>query len=156
MITFKQYTLLNESIFTGVRVAVIGLTRFNPENPTEGLPPSPPYGFWADKSGNYIVVAGFASGGHLQAAKEMILAAYDAKEDAGELTDKEREELDNSLKRGYGALYDVLINAGFMHVVLNGPTYYYVTTNVSVSQLKFIKALEQEYGMQSQRAFEIF
>ena len=156
MITFKQYTLLNESIFTGVRVAVIGLTRFNPENPTEGLPPSPPYGFWADKSGNYIVVAGFASGGHLQAAKEMILAAYDAKEDAGELTDKEREELDNSLKRGYGALYDVLINAGFMHVVLNGPTYYYVATNVSVSQLKFIKALEQEYGMQSQRAFEIF
>ena len=156
MITFKQYTLLNESIFTGVRVAVIGLTRFNPENPTEGLPPSPPYGFWADKSGNYIVVAGFASGGHLQAAKEMILAAYDAKEDAGELTDKEREELDNSLKRGYGALYDVLINAGFMHVVLNGSTYYYVSTNVSVSQLKFIKALEQEYGMQSQRAFEIF
>lgn len=155
MITFKQYTLLNESIFTGVRVAVLGLTRFNPDNPTEGLPPSPPYGFWVDKSGNYIVVAGFASGGHLQAAKEMILAAYDAKEEAGELTDSEKKDLDNTLKRGYGALYDVLTNAGFMHVVLGGPTYYYVTTNVTASQLKFIKALEQEYRMQSQRSFEI-
>jgi hypothetical protein len=156
MITFKQYTLLSESIFTGVRVAVIGLTRFNPEEPTEGLPSTPPYGFWADRSGNYIVVAGFSSGGHLKAAKEMILAAYDAKEEAGELTDNEKTELDNALKRGYGALYDVLTNAGFMHVVLGGPTYYYVTINLTTSQLKFIKALEQEYGMQSQRSFEIF
>lgn len=155
MITFKQYILLNESIFTGVRVADIGLTRFDSENPTEGLPASPPYGFWTDKSGNYIVVPGFSSGGHLKAAKEMILAAYDAKEEAGELTDNERKDLDNALKRGYGALYDVLTNAGFMHVVLGGPTYYYVTINLTASQLKFIKALEQEYGMQSQRSFEI-
>jgi len=155
VITFKQYTLLNESIFTGVRVADIGLTRFDSENPTEGLPSSPPYGFWTDKSGNYIVVPGFSSGGHLKAAKEMILAAYDAREEAGELTDNERKDLDNALKRGYGALYDVLTNAGFMHVVLGGPTYYYVTINLTASQLKFIKALEQEYGMQSQRSFEI-
>jgi len=155
VITFKQYTLLNESIFTGVRVADIGLTRFDSENPTEGLPSSPPYGFWTDKSGNYIVVPGFSSGGHLKAAKEMILPAYDAREEAGELTDNERKDLDNALKRGYGALYDVLTNAGFMHVVLGGPTYYYVTINLTASQLKFIKALEQEYGMQSQRSFEI-
>ena len=156
MISFKQYTLLNESIFTGVRVATIGLTRFNPDSPTEGLPPSPPYGFWTDKSGNYIVVAGFASGGHLQAAKEMILAAYDAKEDAGELTDSEKTELDNTLKRGYGALYDVLTNAGFMHVVLNGPTYYYVTNSNTPSQQKFMAALTQKYRLQTERAFEIF
>jgi len=156
MITFKQYTLLNESIFTGVRIAVVGLTRFNPEEPTEGLPSSPPYGFWTDKSGNYKVVAGFSSGGHLQAAKEMILAAYDVKEEAGELSDNEKTELDNALKRGYGALYDVLINAGFMHVVLNGPTYWYVTNYDTPYQQKFMKALAQKYRVQTQRSFEIF
>ena len=156
MILFKQYTLLQESIFTGVRVAIIGLTRFNSDNPTEGLPSSPPYGFWTDKSGNYKVVAGFASGGHLQAAKEMILAAYDVKEELGELTDSEKTDLDNTLKRGYGALYDVLKNAGFMHVVLNGPTYYYVTDSNSPSQQKFMSALSQKYKVQTERAYEIF
>lgn len=150
MVSFSQYLLLNENILGGVRASVLGLTV------SQDLPTSPPYGFWTDRSGNYKVVAGFSSGGHLQAAKEMILAAYDYKEETGQLTPEDERELNDTLKKGFGALYEVLADMNFMHIVKAADTYFYKVNNVTTSQQKFLNNLAQTYRMRTERSYEIF
>lgn len=150
MLSFSQYLLLSENILGGVRAAVLGLTV------SQDLPPNPPYGFWTDRSGNYKVVAGFSSGGHSQAAKDMILAAYDYKEETDQLTPNEERELNVTLKKGHGALYNVLTEMNFMHIVKAADTYFYYVNNVTTSQQKFLNNLTQTYRMKIERSYDIF
>jgi len=150
MITFKQY-LLNENILSGVRPSILGLTV------SQELPQRPPYGFWVDRSGNYKSTAGFSSGGHAQAAKEIIMAAYDYKDETGQLTRDDERALNVSLKKGFSALYVVLEEMNFMHVVKSGSgeAYFYKVDSVTPSQQKFLNNLTQTYGVRVERAYDI-
>lgn len=148
MVTFKQY-LLNENILSGVRASILGLTV------SQELPPSPPYGFWVDRSGNYITVTGFSTGGHAGAAKQMILAAYDYKDETNQLISAEESALNTTLKKGFGALYDVLFEMNFMHIVKGGNKYFYKVNSLTSSQQKFLKILTETYKTESERVYDI-
>lgn len=146
MITFKEY-LLNENILSGVRASILGLTT------SQELPSRPPYGFWVDRSGNYMVTEGFSSGGHAQAAKEIIMLAYDYKDETGQLTRADERALNVALKKGFTSLYEILEEVNFMHVVKSGSggTYFYRVHNVTPSQQKFLNNLTQTYGVTVER-----
>jgi hypothetical protein len=66
------------------------------------LPDSPPYGFWMDKHGNYIVVLGRI--GHEMVAKEILIRAND------QLSKREQLPLVD--------LYDTLLRAGWARIVI--------------------------------------
>lgn len=152
MITFKQY-FLTENILSNVRASVIGLTT------TSELPPRPPYGFWVDRSGNYKAINDFASGGHAQAAKEIIMAAFDYKDETGQLTRQEEKDFTKAISAGFNSLYRILFELNFMHVVKGGNTYYYYNEgagNPTPSQQKFLNNLKQTYNTDIERSREIY
>jgi hypothetical protein len=153
MITFKQY-LLTENIVYGVRINILGLS------PSEELlPSSAPYGFWVDRSGNYKSIPSFSSGGHAQAAKEIIMNAYDYKDETNTLTRDEEREFSKAVGAGFNSLYKILFELNYMHVVKGGNTYYHYNTEGSVittSQLRFLNNLKQTYRTDIERSKEIY
>ena len=85
------------------------------------------------------------------------MAAYDYKDEAGQLTRDEERALNATLKKSYSALYDVLEEMNFMHVVKSGSggTYFYKVDSVTSSQQKFLNNLTQTYGVKVERAYDI-
>lgn len=152
MITFKVYMLIKESI-SQIPVRELGLT-------SGDVPNAKPYGFWVDKSGNYrdVYTSGSKNnGGHVGVARSIITALMDYKMRNGELTDEEEKRFKEILPT-YSGVYNVLLKAGFMHVVLAGNTYYYKTNSgmVSPSQKKFLTNLTDTYNTPTEYTSEIF
>lgn len=153
MITFKEY-LLTENIVYGVRIKVLGLSPSE-----EPLPSSPPYGFWVDRSGNYKSIPSFSSGGHAQTAKEIIMNAFEYKDEVGELTSDDEREFSKAVGAGFNSLYRILFELNYMHVVKGGNTYYHYNTEGSVittSQLRFLNNLKETYRTDTERSKEIY
>lgn len=153
MIPFKQYILLTENILTNVRASILGL------NTSSELPPRPPYGFWTDRSGNYKSIPTIASGGHAQAAREIIMAAYDYKDETGQLTPQEERNFTKAISTGTYALYRILFELNFMHVVIKDNTYFYYIDgggSPTPSQQKFLTNLKQTYNSVIERSKEVY
>ena len=162
MISFKQYFFIQENISTYINKE--GKTEFIRSsdlllNNTGKLPDLKPYGFWTDRSGNYISVD---AQGHARAAGDIISASIAFKDANGGLTGEEEAMLYKSLtsKDEDTGVYRVLFDAGFMHVVLNGSktVYYYKTATgtPTLGQKKFLNNLTDTYGTSTEYASEIF
>jgi len=148
MISFKEYFLRESiasnidtsqesghSIISGVPISILGLTS------RSKLPDRPPYGLWVDKSGNYI-----ATSQHSEAAKNMLIAAYDYRDQNDTLTDKVEQEFGNMIAAGSDALYKILYLAGYMHVVKAGNTYHFKACSLSTTQERFMTDLMKKYN----------
>jgi 20S proteasome alpha/beta subunit len=149
MIPFKDYILLNENILTGVRPSILGLTT------TATLPATPPYGFWVDRSGNYKDITSFASGGHAQAAKEILMNAFNYRDETGQLDAAAEREFERTIATGFNSLYRILHEVNYMHVRKGGDAYFFYGDNITVSQQRFIKNLKETYNMSAERVYEI-
>ncbi len=149
MIPFKDYILLNENILTGVKASILGL------NTTSILPPRPPYGFWVDRSGNYKSVEGFSSGGHAQAAKEILMNAFNYRDETGQLDAATEREFTKAVAAGYGSLYRILGELNYMHVVKGGNRYFFHGDTITLSQQRFIRNLKETYNMEAERSYDI-
>ena len=162
MITFKQYTLLKESLITMAQGKFIPAKDLLLNNNLNELPETKPYGFWTDRSGNFkdVYMTGPKNnGGHAGVAREIIEAAINYKDDHGGMTPEEEDKLVSALAPGkFGGVYNVLLSSGFMHVVLAGNTYYYKTNSGAPTpgQKKFLNTLTEQYTTPIEYASEIF
>lgn len=162
MITFKQYIILNENLITWSGDQPIPVSELLLNNNLNELPDEKPYGFWADKSGNFKdvnMVGSKNNGGHAGVARKIIEAALDYKIKNNTLTPEEEDRIIEALKPGkFGGVYNVLLSSGFMHVVLAGNTFYYKTNSgvPSPGQKKLLNALTEKYGTLTEYASEIF
>jgi hypothetical protein len=136
---FKYY-FFREGIVTGLAGSQLGLN-----NTLTGFPESPPYGFWVDKSGNWITV----EAAHVVNARNIIIKAYKYKK----ANNIEISQADNDLFMdkidGFGYPYRELANHGFMHLVKAGSTYYYKAGSAGVTngQRKFLSHIQDIYRM---------
>jgi len=137
MITFKQYTLC-EGIITGLAGSQLGMN-----NTLNNFPQSPPYGFWVDKSGNWLAVGK----AHVVDARNIIIRAHKYKKEQGIDISEADEALYRDKITGFGYPYRELQNHGFMHLVKAGETYFYKAgaAGVTPSQRKFLSFLEDTY-----------
>lgn len=162
MITFKQYYIINEALITRSGDENIPVKELLLSNNLSELPNVKPYGFWVDRSGNFIDVYMSGSknnGGHAGVAKAIIQKALSYKIAKDTLTTEEEDELIEALKPGkFGGVYNILLTSGFMHVVLAGNVYYYKTSTgiPTSSQSKFLRALYEKYETKAEYASEIF
>lgn len=147
MITFKQYTL-REGIITGLAGSQLGMN-----NTLNNFPQSPPYGFWVDKSGNWVEVKTT----HVVDARKIIITGHKYKK-ANNITIPEADEaLYRDKITGFGYPYRELSNHGFMHMVKAGNTYYYKpgSAGVTPAQKKFLSFINDEYKMPTEIDNEI-
>lgn len=152
MVTFKQY-FLTENILSNVRASILGL------QVTSELPPRSPYGFWVDRSGNYKAIDTFASGGHAQAAKEILMNAFNYKDETNQLDRHEEKEFTTAISKGFNSLYRILFELNYMHLVKGGNTYFYYIEGgglPTTSQQKFLNNLRQTYNTGIERSREIY
>lgn len=99
MISFEKfYEGFN---FTMAPTKVLGL-----HNSLKDLPKEPPYGFWVNKHGNFVVVDHM--GGHNRIAKQ-IIQAYN-----------QHEINQNEHLKDTGVLYHVMYEHGFIRVITIG------------------------------------
>lgn len=139
MIPFKQY-IFREGIITGLAGSQLGMN-----NTLSNFPHSPPYGFWIDKSGNWLAV----DKAHVVDARNIIIRAHKYKKEKGIDISEADEALYRDKITGFGYPYRELQNHGFMHLVKAGNTYYYKagSAGVTPSQRKFLSFLEDTYRM---------
>lgn len=143
MISFKQY-ILREGIITGLAGSQLGMN-----NTLNNFPATPPYGFWVDKSGNWLTVVD----SHAVDARKIIKAAFKYKEDNNIAISDADLALFKEKLPGFGYPYRELYNHGFMHLVKAGNTYYYTPGTsgaISPSQRKFLSYIQDEYGMSAE------
>jgi hypothetical protein len=138
MISFKKY-FLKEGIVTGLAGSQLGM------NNTSDIPRTAPYGFWVDKSGNWVDVPRL---GHLGAAQNIIKTAYKYKEDKNiEISSTDSSLYWNGINK-YGWPYRELENHGFMHVVITNALIFYKpgSAGITPSQRKFLSHISDTYG----------
>lgn len=140
MISFKQY-LLREGIITGLAGSQLGM-----HNTLNDLPSEMPYGFWVDKSGNWLSAEYL---NHVGIAQKIVKAGYAYKKDNNiDISDADRALYWDKIG-GYGWPYRELENHGFMRIVKGGNTIYYQpgSAGVTQSQQKFLNHISQMYRM---------
>lgn len=139
MIRFKEY-ILREGIITGLAGSQLGMN-----NTLNNFPRVPPYGFWVDKSGNWVTV----DKAHVVDARNIIIRAHKYKKEKGIDISEADEALYRDKIAGFGYPYRELSNHGFMRLVKAGNTYYYISGSAGVtpSQRKFLSFLEDTYNI---------
>jgi hypothetical protein len=142
MILFKDY-ILREGIITGLAGSQLGLN-----NTLNGFPSAPPYGFWLDKSGNWIAV----DHAHLVIARNIINAGYKYKKENNIDVSEADENLYRDKISSFGYPYRELKNHGYMHLVKAGNTFYYQpgSSGVTNGQRKFLSYIEDMYNMSTE------
>jgi len=134
---FKEFYnayILQESIWTTIPRNVIGMS-----TSIQDLPDYVPYGFWVDRSGNFIEVS---TCGHEDAIEDM------ASKIVTHL--KNNNESPSDFNIGYPA-YSTLFNEGWMRVVTSPNSILYEmgpNHNPTPSQEKFLKILQETYEKQ--------
>lgn len=128
MILFDLYFLLQESSINSVSPRLLGLSTSMVD-----LPDTKPYGFWVDKSGNFIKVG---IEGHWDVG-ERIIKVY------------------QHLLKQKGAnvkipadLYRFFLDAGWMRIVISGNVVYYelaLESQPTLSQTRFLKFIKDLY-----------
>lgn len=142
MISFKQY-IFKEGIVTGLAGSQLGMN-----NTLSNFPKVPPYGFWVDKSGNWIAVPE----AHVVDARNIINNAYRYKKENNISVSEADDALYKEKIKGFGYPYRELHNHGFMHIVKAGDTYFYQygSAGITPSQKKFLSYIQDEYNMNTQ------
>lgn len=128
--TFKSFYsryILNESLLMQIPNQVLGL------HSMENIPENAPYGFWIDKSGNYIEV----ERSHEEVGDVVVSRAAKYAED-------NNMEFDPV---GY-SVYDILLNQGWTRIVIvTGEVVYFETKgSLSPKQRQFLKLIQLNYN----------
>lgn len=130
MISFKKFFLLHESL-ADVPRKLMGV--FNDD---KDIPTHAPYGFWVDKSGNFIPTSS-----HLSSAQKMLERANDYL-GAMELPLIEYDKSD------FADPYRPFYENGWIRVISMYDPIAYETrhgTGATLSQLKFLKKIKEQY-----------
>ena len=127
---FYQSYILSEAILMNIPNKVLGM------RPMEELPGVSPYGFWVDKSGNFIEVSQFR---HEETADDLIDRAFDYAKG-------------NNIELHFatGGPYTKLFAQGWMRVVsvneYNDDIRYEIKSDPSPHQIKFLKRIQELYN----------
>jgi len=129
MITFTQFfKLIVENKFNEVPRSVVGM-----ETSYENFPQNQPYGFWVDRSGNWIEVE---TTRHQTVAEYMLDTANDWLKAQGMEQFKYWDE------------YNTLFKAGFMRVAMDKDTVYMeMRSHPTISQERFLEMCKDMYEL---------
>ena len=129
--SYLNYYLLKEDVMDEVPRKVLGMS-----TNVQDLPDEQPYGFWVDRSGNFLQVRTY---GHDEGLENILSKAK-------EFLDKKGITFTPRFR------YSTMYSMGWIRVVMHSKKIYYQTGNFTkqptTSQMKFLKTLEMLYETQ--------
>jgi len=127
---YLTYYLLKEDVIDEVPRKVLGMS-----TNVQDLPDETPYGFWVDRSGNFLQVRSY---GHEEAIENIIQKASEFLKKKGIVFNPE-------------CRYSTMYSMGWMRVVISHSNVYFQTGSTNkqptTSQMKFLKTVEMLYDL---------